>query len=63
MIELAERPSETKPPQLPAGWYDPDSSAFEPFDAASPESDEPWEGDLATVNAIAPTPTERDERR
>ena len=63
MIELAERPADTKPPRVPAGWYDPDSSAFEPFDAASPASAEPWEGAVATVNAMAPTPTERDERR
>ena len=31
MIELAERPADTAPPSLPAGWYDPDSSAFEPL--------------------------------
>ena len=40
MIELAERPSETKPPQLPAGWYDPDSSAFEPLARAATMTDE-----------------------
>ena len=39
MIELAERPSETKPPQLPAGWYDPDSSAFEPLAGTASLSD------------------------
>jgi hypothetical protein len=62
MIELAERPSETKPPELPAGWYDPDSSAFEPFDAVSLASDEPRQAGVATVNTIAPTRNERDDR-
>jgi hypothetical protein len=40
MIELAERPSETKPPRVPAGWYDPDSSAFEPLARAATMTDE-----------------------
>lgn len=40
MIELAERPADTSPPRLPAGWYDPDSSAFEPLAVAPPMTDE-----------------------
>jgi hypothetical protein len=39
MIELAERPADTKPPRVPAGWYDPDSSAFEPLAGTASLSD------------------------
>ena len=39
MIELAERPADTSPPRVPAGWYDPDSSAFEPLAGTASLSD------------------------
>jgi len=39
VIELAERPADTSPPRLPAGWYDPDSSAFEPALGAAATTD------------------------
>ena len=40
VIELAERPADTSPPLKPTGWYDPDSSAFEPLGVAAPMTDE-----------------------
>src|SRR6476660_8570232 len=36
VIELAERPAASSPPRVPAGWYDPDSSAFEPLAGTVP---------------------------
>ena len=39
VIELAERPADTSPPNQPRGWYDPDSSAFEPLAAAAQMTD------------------------
>lgn len=38
MIELAERPADTTTPNQPGGWYDPDSSAFEPLAVAAPST-------------------------
>ena len=48
MIELAERPADTSPPRLPAGWYDPDSSAFEPALGAAATTDATAAGRLPT---------------
>jgi hypothetical protein len=40
VIDVLERPPATTPPaSAPSGWYDPDSSAYEPLAGASAVND------------------------
>ena len=40
MIDVVEQPTETRTPsRAPSGWYDPDSSAFEPMVGAAAVSE------------------------
>jgi hypothetical protein len=40
VIDVVEQPTETRAPShAPSGWYDPDSSAFEPMVGAAAVSD------------------------